>query len=222
MKTTLFRSFVIGVCLMICGSAQALPVPITGSIDATSGGGMTATGAWGEIAPEAKLSWAVTALTTKPGFWMYEYTFQVPEKELSHFILETSSTFTVANLSSVTGGWELGTWGTEGNSNPGMPEELYGLKFPGSNLLDGFLVVTDRAPMWGSFYAKDGRDGTDDVFAYNASFGEHSSASISGPAPYGLILVPDTKSTAIPEPGSALLLGIGFLAMAGMRKRRIS
>lgn len=223
MKTSLFRSFVIGICLMVWGSAQALPViSFTGQITAADDGGMVATGAWANETPEARLYWTVTELPTKPGYWMYEYLFQLPEKNLSHLILETSSTFTAANMLNATLGWELGTWGNQGNSNPGIPSDLFGLKFPGGDLLNGFFLVTDRAPMWGSFYAKDGVDGGNDVFAYNASFGMHSDASISGPAPYGLILVPDTKSGNVPEPGSLALIGIGFLAVAGMRKRRTS
>lgn len=141
---------------LFASSAQAMV--LTGSIDSTDGGGMEATAAWD--GGGATLSWSVSQLQS--GLWQYDYDFNVNKKKLSHIDFQVSGNFTANNIfAGTTEGWELGLWGDEGRSSPGIPGTIYGLKFDGGGLLNSFTIVSDRAPMWGDFYAKDGKDGGD-------------------------------------------------------------
>ena len=205
------------------GATTVMAVPITGAI--TAPGSMFGTGQW---ATGSTLSWNVSQGVDS--LWTYSYHFVVPAKNISHILIQASDTFTSSNIKAgTTTGFELGTFGDEGNSNPGIPTNLYGLKFPGFDVDDTFTIVSDRAPMWGSFYAKDGTSGGPgggvDVYAYNSMFGSSSSADIFGTAPSGFILVPDTV-TVIPvpdevlEPGTISVLGAGFLGLAFVRRKK--
>jgi len=201
---SLIAGFFISLGLMTSVAQAAV---LLGSVSADDGG-LTATSPWDNSWFPATLGWKV--YETAVG-WVYDYGIFVPAKKLSHVVIEVSETFTAANiLDGTTDGWELGYWGSQGNSNPGIPETLYGLKFSGGGYLSAFQIVSDRAPMWGSVYMKDGKYFGNDVYAYNDNFGERSDASIYGPAPDGFIMVPDTVSN-VPEPGSLALFSLGLL-----------
>lgn len=206
------------VCALSMGTLHA--APITGSIDSAAGGGMFATGSW--AGGNAELSWSVSE---SGSLWTYLYHLVV-SKNISHTLFQTSDTFTEANVKDgTTSGWLLDSWGDEGNSNVGIPGNLYGIKFAGGSTDQYFTIVSDRTPMWGSWYARDGKDGggpnSVDVFAYNVNFGSTSNASIYGTAPFGFVLVPDTTSTfQVSEPASMALLGLGFAFMGGLSRYR--
>jgi len=74
-----------------------------------------------------------------------------------------------------------------------------------------------RVPVWGDFYAKDGKENTTDgkiqVYAYNTGFTANDVDEATNH-----ILVPDTISY-VPIPG-AVLLGTLGLGVAGLRLRR--
>ena len=81
---------------------------------------------------------------------------------------------------------------------------------------------SNRQPMWGDFYAKDGKSGTLWNYAYNTDLGvivanqqDYANPAIDAQGnALHKILVPDT----IPEPATIGLLGLG--AMAFLKKRR--
>jgi len=208
-------------------------------VDSTVGSsvGLTATDGWSG----AFLHWFVDDVTN-PGHWTYDYHFYTySEKGISHVITEVSLNFTGNNIKDgTTSGWELQTYGeAQGGSNPGILGDVFGLKWEGlSNVPTTpeaytgsywkWTIVTDRAPMWGDFYAKDGVEnpqGEDkiDVYAYNTGFGFDTTATIGGGNAYNAttdrawVLVPDT--TSIPEPTTLLLLGFGLIGLAGFRRR---
>lgn len=196
-------------------SIPVYAVPITGSISSDSDGGMYATAGW--AGGDAELSWSISE---SGGIWTYDYHWSTERKDLSHIILGVSETFTERNiLSGTTAGWNLGWFGDEGNSNPDIPELIYGLKFGGNDTDEYFKIVTDRAPMWGNFYAKDGKDGGQDVYAYNTSFSSNPIAYTTGSSPYGYALVPDTVTTTVPEPGTVALFGLGIAGILLSRKK---
>lgn len=98
--------------------------------------------------------------------WKYEYWWSADRKALSHMIFSLTEDgdlgpFTYDNLLGGTDGGEIGNYGPDDPSNPGIPGDMYGIKFDSfytsSDGLDAhFEIISNRGPMWGDFYAKDG------------------------------------------------------------------
>jgi hypothetical protein len=201
--------------LLFSATTPAFAGIIEGFVDSSDGGGMIATQEWDDDG--ATLFYSVQKSNAD---WKYSYSWRGLDKDLSHIIFQVSDTFTADNiLEGTTGGYELSEFGdTQGNSNPGIPDALYGIKFDMSTDATDALVtiVSNRAPMWGSFYAKSGNSGGSSVYAYNSNFGGTSVAPISGTAD-GLVLVPDTRTT-IPLPATMILLLVGLAGILGSNR----
>jgi len=218
---TAFGTFSASVCL-------GNPTTYSGSLSVADGG-LIATGGWND--PSTTLSWVVDDTTT-PGKWHYSYTLTVPAKGISHVIFEASDgdpdeLFTIENLfssSSDPSGWILDTTiqlhTAGGGANPNMPEDMYGIKFNAAFDTTTITVSfdSDRVPVWGDFYSKDGVSNGVDISLYNAGFAAiDPTATPANGSVDNHLLVPDTY---IPAPGALMLAGIGTGFITWLRRRR--
>ncbi len=181
-----------------------------------------------------------------PGFpWRYTYTFALvnpdappdPKGGISHIVLETSTSFTEANLTGLSGASLAGDdpikTQTVGSGNPQMPEDVYGIRFdPLSADLTTMTwsFFSNRSPIWGDIYVKDGGKPGEENAAWNSGF----TSPDSDPAgfPFVLsdnhVLVPDTNLTSqppgghVPEPVTALGVLAGLGGLAGYCRRRFA
>jgi hypothetical protein len=188
---------------------------LTGSIDWETGG-IVATGNW--AAAGTSLSWDIT--DNSDGTFTYEYTWVTAEKDLSHIIIElTEDIITDDDIVDLVGSVDIDEFevklNTENQGNPGLPLSFYGIKIDLDEDTTEFVFsfTVEQAPVWGNFYAKDGktggRDGID-IVAYNtdAGFGESDY----------FIARPD--GVPVPEPATMLLLGSGLIGLGLFGRRK--
>jgi hypothetical protein len=158
--------------------------------------------------PATRLSWNVFQLSN--GNYEYDYTFALRSdaKNISHVILQVSSNFTADDmLPGTTSGGLIDTWDHQGQSNLGMPDDLYGIKWnTGAVKSFSWSIVTDRAPMMGNFYAKDG-NAQGGTYAYSGTCGSFGNN----------VVVPDS---VVPIPGAVWLLGTGLIGIIGIRRKK--
>jgi hypothetical protein len=192
----------------------------TGSRSSALGGGITATQNW--AGGGFTLSWNVTQ--GSPGIWTYDYTINVSSlpqtKDVSHFILEVTSD---GQPFSILGGTSAPIEGPQTYSNaqpgnPGLPNPFYGVKFNYGGTVVNYRIVTDRAPVWGVFYAKDGKTGGHDVLAFASALSDPSFRTSDTLGIDSFIVRPD-GFVVVPLPAGVVLLGSGLLALLGARRR---
>lgn len=221
--------------------AAMLLCPVVAQADLSSGsltsmnGGVTAANKWAEE-PFFKITWNIT--DNHNGTLHYVYTLSADNgdpltKSVSHMLLQVSDNFTLADLiepsiDPASGDPRTYQPGAMGNSNPQLPGNIFGLKFDGSgSTLLTLSFDSDRAAMWGNFYAKGGANGEVPT-AWNKDF------MVSVADPYNFsgafdaqgnalckIAVPDTKTPVAPAP-AAMALGLLGLGLVGWVKRRLA
>ena len=176
-----------------------------------------------------QIAWHIEEVTDG---WSYSYTISGEGgsdlgKALSHWILEVSEGVDL-NLGGdpVSDGPKLFEPSDSSGDQPDMPGNLYGIKWntTGEPAIFTTTFTSSQAPIWGDFYAKDGRQGgpgpDKDIFAtaWNIGFGTEPTAA---DAPFtNWIPTPDTV-TVIPEPRSVVAIAaIGVLGLVGLVRQR--
>lgn len=211
-KTLLVALLVFGLTL----PAAALPV-YEGMLSTTDG--VIATGLWGK---GFKISWHIEQEPDLSWFYSYRLTdvqgVPFTEAAVSHFTIEVSPDVTREDFWDINGStYELGSWDESDYI-------AYGLKFDyGAEGQLEWNGYSSRGPVWGDFYAKDGRAG--DLGLNTAKNAGYLNPDPLVPATNGSIgdkiLRPDTY-TDIPEPGTLGLLGLGLIGAAARLRRRAS
>jgi len=134
-----------------------------------------------------------------------------------------AATDNLLSYSSEPTGWkpEIGLHDGHGQDNPGLPEQVYGIKFnegPATTTLT-VTFTSDRPAVWGDFYARDGGQ----IYLYNAGFTTNDTDPTEPPSNGSIgyhVLAPDTMCTIIPAPGAVILAGIGTALIGWYRSKR--
>ena len=147
----------------------------TGSRTSPSTSGVFATDGWDNGA--FTIDWTIKYDTVAKD-WTYTYSIDAENKDLSHWILQLHQHD--ASGDDLTSYWQgifgcdnVGVWGPDknGTSDAGMPADMFGVKF---STATPATFTTPQEPVWGNFFAKDGKEKVAgdhiNVYAYNAGF----------------------------------------------------
>jgi len=229
-------AFVVVFALVLAPAAFAVPLnSYTGTLSTAPTATLDGVGNW--VDPGVTTITYTVTRETAADPWQYCYDFNTTAQGgLSHIIIEVTPPdpaspeepyFTANNVLWASASWELKVYSPSdpGNSNPGLPGDIYGLKFAGNSATsDTICLLSDIGPTWRDAYAKDGNAGDSGVNAmWNAGFlvADPVDVPADGSVAYH-ILGPDSEpgggQPPIPEPSTLALVVLG--AVGGMVNRR--
>jgi hypothetical protein len=226
-------AIIVSIMLVIPVSSMALPmvpVDLEGMRTSAPGGGITASAGWADGNFELEWDHEVKSghyeytykIKTKgvPGagirmlsHWIFQISDDVPARDFREFAVQSNTESNPDIFGDIPIVAVLDTYDGTQPGNPDMPGSIYGFKIEtitGDDFGPEIHIAFNsyRAPVWGDFYAKDGKEGDIDVTAWNNGLATPSDNEID------YIVVPDT--TVIPEPGTIILMVLGLLGLAGV------
>lgn len=179
---------------------------LVGSRDVDSG--IIASGEWED---DFSIFWDIEVVENG---WVYSYAIDDGDKDISHLIIEVTEDYPEPLIGH--NGEFLDPMLFTHAGNLEMPEDIFGVKI--DHGADYISFWSDRAPVYGDFFAKSGYDPNSEewTFAYNSGLTDHYSESY-----LDFIVRPDGDGTIVtPEPASMALMGIGLGAVVWARRRR--
>ena len=239
-KRCLFTALVL--CLGVSANAHA-GFALWAENTVTTGNGLTGTGEWGNPAANPLTSLHYQVLIGKGadiGLWKYNYILDPVDGSkgggaVSHSLIGVSDTFTRANFKVGSGGemttspGEIKDWEPTGDSgsNPHMPGNLFGIKFDFGGDPATYMIVTNRAPKYGDFFAKNGKVGGNGPLKgqwntiWNSGFGTAGGAIDKDYLKQDWIITPDTV-TVVPLPATAWMFGTALFGLIGLTRRKLN
>jgi hypothetical protein len=219
----------VALAMLIAGAARADVISVdpsdySGSRSA-SAGELTTMGPW--AGDPIRFSWKIT-YDTNTQLFTYSYTlagWAGRGSGLSHWDLTTSDgrpgteKFTEDNVFAGTSNF-INKIGDLNSSQFSAPTDSYGIRWDKQQDAppQTYVLVTDRAPIWGSFDAKAG--GGLVSGAYNIGWSTWNDYLADTDITNFVftksqwVPVPDTKTAAVPEPASVVLVGLGLVSTA--------
>lgn len=156
------------------------------------------------------ITWDIEAVADG---WVYSYSLLSGGQDLSHVIVEVTEDSPEPIIGHNGEYLDPETYFYAGNLI--LPDSIFGVKIEDGS--DFISFYSDRAPVYGNFFAKSGydQDSSSWTYAYNAGLDDSLSGII-----FDFIVRPDGGAIPTPEPASAALLGLGAAWVAVCRRRK--